>query len=206
MVDVVVVGSGPAGAHTALRLARHGFSVTLCEEHPVAGAPVHCTGVLAKEAFELIDLPAQTILNPLSTVQFVAPSGQSFSYSTERTEALVIDRRAFDQALANRAEAAGIEMCRGERVRRVETDEHGVTVGTATREWRGRAAVLACGVHYAIQQRLGLGLPAVFLQSAQLELPVASLGDVEVHFGSQVAPRGFGWVVPVARPDGSFAR
>jgi len=206
MVDVVIVGSGPAGAHTALRLSRHGWSVALCEEHAAAGQPVHCTGVLAKEAFDHIDLPAHTILNPLSTVQFIAPSGQSFSYSTEQTEAVVIDRRAFDQDLAGRARDAGVEVCCGQRVLRVEPDDTGVTVVTAGRVIRARAAVLACGVHYAFQQRLGLGLPPVFLNSAQLEVPVGSLGDVEVHFGSQIAPRGFAWVVPVQRPAGCFAR
>ena len=206
MVDVVIVGGGPAGSHTATRLARQGFSVALCEEHTTVGEPVHCTGVLAKEAFDLIDLPAHTILNSLSTVDFVAPSGQSFSYSTEHIEALVIDRRAFDQDLARRAEDAGVEMYRGERVLRIEPDAMGVTVATATREFRARAVVLACGVHYAFQQRLGLGLPTVFLHSAQLEVPAASPGDVEVYFGSRIAPRGFAWVVPVQRPSGSFAR
>lgn len=172
----------------------------------MAGEPVHCTGVLAQEAFEHIDLPSHTILNPLSTVRFVSPSGQSFSYSTERTEALVIDRRAFDQDLAGRAAAAGVEMLRGERVLRVEPDAAGVTVATATRQLRARAVVLACGVHYAFQQRLGLGLPSVFLHSAQLEVRVGSRGDVELHFGSGIAPRGFGWVVPVQRAGGCFAR
>jgi flavin-dependent dehydrogenase len=139
-------------------------------------------------------------------VDFVAPSGQSFSYSTEHIEALVIDRRAFDEDLARRAREAGADVCAGERVLRVDPDAAGVTVATTGREIRARAVVLACGVHYAFQQRLGLGLPAVFLNSAQLEVPVESPGDVEVHFGSQIAPRGFGWVVPVHRPSGAFAR
>ena len=38
-----------------------------------------------------------------------------------------------------------------------------------------------------------------FLHTAQRELPAEQPGDVEVHFGSDVAPRGFGWVVPVRR-------
>jgi flavin-dependent dehydrogenase len=39
-----------------------------------------------------------------------------------------------------------------------------------------------------------------------MELPAARLGDVEVHFGSEVAPRGFAWAVPVRRPAGTFVR
>jgi flavin-dependent dehydrogenase len=49
-------------------------------------------------------------------------------------------------------------------------------------------------------------MPSTFLQSAQLELPADNLGDVEIHFGSEIAPKGFAWAVPVRRTSGTFAR
>ncbi len=64
---------------------------------------------------------------------------------------------------------------------------------------RGRVCVLACGASYALQRKLGLGMPRLLLHSAQVELPAERLGDVEVHFGRSVAPRGFAWAVPVQR-------
>src|SRR5439155_798431 len=42
--------------------------------------------------------------------------------------------------------------------------------------------------------------------TTQRELPARHLGDVELHFGRAVAPDGFAWVVPVARPEGTYAR
>jgi flavin-dependent dehydrogenase len=51
-----------------------------------------------------------------------------------------------------------------------------------------------------------MGMPTAFLQSAQLELPAGHLGDVEIHFGSEIAPKGFAWTVPVQRASGTFAR
>jgi flavin-dependent dehydrogenase len=66
--------------------------------------------------------------------------------------------------------------------------------------------VLACGANYALQKRLGLGLPAMHLQSAQIEVPALEPGHVEVHFGNDVAPKGFAWVVPVSRGSRTFAR
>ena len=42
----------PPGCTPALKLAQAGFSVALFEEHHGVGEPVHCTGVLAREAFE----------------------------------------------------------------------------------------------------------------------------------------------------------
>ena len=39
-----------------------------------------------------------------------------------------------------------------------------------------------------------------------MELPADCPGDVEIHFGSEVAPKGFAWAVPVRRSHGAFAR
>jgi flavin-dependent dehydrogenase len=46
----------------------------------------------------------------------------------------------------------------------------------------------------------------VFLNCAQIELPASRAGDVEIHTGFEVAPKGFAWVVPVQRPRGRNAR
>ena len=56
------------------------------------------------------------------------------------------------------------------------------------------------------QRRLGLGLPRAYLHTAQRELPAESAGDVELHFGREIAPGGFAWAVPVQRPDGLRVR
>jgi flavin-dependent dehydrogenase len=66
--------------------------------------------------------------------------------------------------------------------------------------------ILATGASYGLQRQLGLGLPAVRLNSAQVEVPAARLEEVEVHFGAELAPQGFAWVVPVRRGAESYAR
>jgi len=154
-----------------------------------------------------MELPPGAVLNPLSTVRFVAPAGHSFDYTTTTTEAVVIDRETFDTALAARAIAAGARIERGRRVSAVDLVDDGVLVTLADGEVvRARAVVLACGASYVFQKRLGLGMPGTFLQSAQLELPATRLGDVEIHFGSEIAPKGFAWAVPVKRGSATFAR
>jgi len=49
-------------------------------------------------------------------------------------------------------------------------------------------------------------MPRLFLHTAQLELPAGQGGEVELHFGTEIAPKGFGWVVPVVRGQKRFAR
>ncbi len=206
MHDVIVIGGGPGGLLTAARLAGAGFDVALFEEHAVTGQPVHCTGVLAVEAFDEFDLPRTSILNPLSVARFHSPSGQTISYTTPSTEALVVDRAVFDQNLHDRARTAGVHMRLGARITAIRVTPDSVSVEAGGKPHSGRACVLACGANYALHRRLGLGMPAAYLRSAQLEVPVERPGDVEVHFGNDVAPRGFAWVVPVQRRSGAYAR
>src|SRR4051812_12239944 len=99
MQDVVIVGGGPAGLHAAARLAASGFETTLLEEHSTIGEPVHCTGVLAADAFSEFHLPRRAVLNELTTAHFWSPAGQQISYTGPKVEAVVIDRRLFDQDL-----------------------------------------------------------------------------------------------------------
>lgn len=207
MRDVIIIGGGPGGLETSRLLAAEGLDVGLYEEHASSGDPVHCTGVLAVEAFAELGLPRDVILNPLRTARFFAPCGATVEHTTAEVEAVVVDRLALDRRLFDAAQTAGATITLGRRVTDVTVQRDGVTVtlndGTTT---RSRSAVLACGAQYAIQRRLGLGLPSVFLQSAQMELPAGRLGDVEVRFGRQVAPDGFAWAVPVTRDGVPHAR
>lgn len=200
MHDVAVIGGGPGGLHVARLLAGAGFDVTVLEEHEVSGDPVHCTGVLAAEAFDEFDVPRDSILNELRTARFVAPSGYSISYTTPSVEAVAVDRLVFDRLLYESARRAGARLVPRSRAVSLDIAQHGVRITLAGGSTvRSRACVLACGANYRLQQQLGLGLPAAYLQSAQLELPCVRPGDVEVHFGRAVAPDGFAWIVPVLR-------
>lgn len=206
MCDVLVIGGGPGGLNCARLLAHAGHDVQVLEEHTTSGRPVHCTGVLAAEAFDEFGLSRASILNPLATARFFSPSGLSVAHTTARTEALVVDRALFDQDLHRQALDAGATLVMGSRVTSIDVTATAVTVIAGDRAFTGRAAVLACGANYALHRQLGLGLPASYLRTAQLEFRAANPGDVEIHFGHDVAPRGFAWLVPIERPEGAYAR
>ena len=205
-IDVLIVGGGPGGLFMAARLAEHGVRTLVCEEHARVGDPVHCTGVLSADSFEKFDLPNTATLNRLTSVRFLSPGGIPVDYATKTPLATVIDRPRFDRALADRAIAAGADIRVGARVSALESDAAGVRATVAGDVVHARLAVLACGASYAFQRRFGFGLPTMYLQTAQRELPARRPGDVELHFGQDVAPGGFAWAVPVLRPEGSFVR
>jgi digeranylgeranylglycerophospholipid reductase len=204
--DVLVVGAGPGGLYAAERLARDGHQVLVCEEHETIGEPIHCTGIVAADSFEELDLPSASILNPLHRVRFLSPSGLPVAYATHKAEAVVVDRGRFDRALAERASAAGAAIMTRARVTGLSIADDGARAMVGEREVRARLVVLACGATYGVQRRSRLGLPGQFLHTAQCEVPARRLHDVEMHFGREIAPGGFAWAVPVARPAGPHVR
>ncbi len=164
------------------RLAKPGSRLLFAKSTPWIGEPVHCTGVLSADAFDEFDLPRTAILNPLATVSFVSPAGLQVSYSPPTVQAVVIDRAAFDCDLAAKATAAGAENSHELTCPVAEHHQHGVQAVTNGSVVYARLAVLASGASYALQRRLGLGLPRAYLHTAQRELPADALGPVELTF------------------------
>ena len=206
--DAVVIGAGPAGSLTARLLAERGHDVLLLEEHDGIGSPVHCTGLMGAEAFDEFDLPRETILGVAGSARFWGAAGQSVAVTSDRIRAVVIDRAKFDQQLAADAEQAGAEVRRGCRAEQITVDADAVRI-TANHDRgtiRARVCVLACGARYRFHRMLGLGLPNVFLQSAQLETSFPELPEIEVRLGRNIAPDGFAWLVPLVRQGTSHAR
>jgi digeranylgeranylglycerophospholipid reductase len=206
MEDVIIIGAGPGGLYAGLLLAQKGFRVSILEEHETPGEPVHCTGVMSADAFDEYKLPRNAILNGLTSVTFFSPSGRTVRYSPDNLEAVVIDRNVFDRALCSAAESNGAQVIRGKKAVSVQVQRDHIAIDTLDQTLLARACILACGANYSIQRRLGLGFPTTFLQSAQVELPCKNTGDVEMYFGFNVAPRGFGWAVPIRRGSATFVR
>ncbi len=204
--DVIIVGGGPSGLLAARDLSAAGFSATVLEEHDQIGLPVHCTGVLGLDAFDELDLPRDTVLQTAHAARFVSADGSSLLIEDARVRAAIIDRAAFDAALAASALDEGAEVRTGCRVRHIDVTPDGVTVSTAAGPIHSRACVIACGANYRFNRRLGLGLPRVFVHSAQREVPFPEADHIEVYLGRQVAAGGFGWLVPFRRAGSSYAR
>ena len=210
MLDLIVVGGGPAGLLTATRCAEAGLNVLVLEEHAELGAPTHCTGIVSLEVAELAKLPDDIILSRLTRARLFAPGGGRSGIELEAPgdePILTIDRQHFDRQLAEQVRRAGAVIETSARVTDVAVARSGVTVTVRDgRRLGARACVLACGVSYGLQRALGLGLPGAVAHTAQVEVPSAPLDAAEIYFGRRVAPQGFLWVVPVTREDGDCAK
>ncbi len=203
MVDVVVIGAGPAGTICAYLTAQAGLSTLVVEEHEAAGLFVNCTGIIGVEAFGRLNLPREPVLSRLQTIRFFAPSGKSFRYDPGRPLAYVVSRQQFDQALAELAASAGAQFRFGYHARLVRVDSAAVELRQREDDpepLSAKVAVIATGFGSNLSAQVGLQAPREIVYGAQAEVEMENLEDVEIYLGREVAPEAFAWVVPL-QPD-----
>ena len=199
--DVIVVGAGPSGLRTAARLAGAGLDVRVLEKKTRVGTGVLCTGIVGKELFDDFGLDRGPVIEDLRRVRLVSPFDTELVYEHPRPFACVVDRERFDGALAASAAAAGAEIDCDVRVEDISVGRDGVEVkvldggGDASRE-TAAVAVLATGIDFGLQKRIGLSSPRDFLKGAQVECAVPDADMTTLFFGRDVAPGAFAWSVP----------
>lgn len=195
--DVITVGGGPSGAYVSYLLAKEGLKVLLLDK----GKPAHklCTGVISEEAFQAFPLSRRCILREISSIEFVAPDGEGFTYEHPAPFAHAVDRTAFDSMLIDMAQRAGVNFLGEAMVNSLEVtkdkakvhyEKNGQFVAEA---W---SLVLAAGLNQRLLNMVGLR-PPDNLNGIQLEVGYHEQEQVKVFLGNKIAPGSFAWVVPL---------
>ena len=197
--DAIVIGAGPAGSSAAREIASAGFKVGLFEEHEEVGVPQHCTGMLSVRGCQLLEIEV-----PDHVIQS-RPQMIRISYKNHSLEfpfkVYVVDRSKFDRYLAEKAVEAGALLKTGSRVRGIKRRNHVWIVSVSgDGEHESKLVIGAEGFRVLSVEWVGLDRPRDDAVCLQYEIEVPHPVDqniIECIFGSDRAPGGYAWIVPI---------
>lgn len=192
-VDVLVVGLGPAGACAARRAAEAGLDVLAVDRKQRIGEPVQCAEFVPSPLADYARLPGVTVQRITGMRSFL-PSGTRMA---SPFPGLMVDRAAFDRALAERAQAAGARLQTSTSLVALDAAESRAELrsaaGSETVRWR--YLVAADGPHSPVARFRGLpSLPVVTTRQYTVPL-LKPYTDTDIWL-SEDYPGGYGWLFP----------
>jgi geranylgeranyl reductase family protein len=191
--EVLVIGLGPAGSAAAAAAAARGLAVIAIDRKAVIGEPVQCA--------EFIPLPlasrarrAGVLQQRIAGMKSILPSG---AVTASPFPGLMVDRAAFDQALACEAQRAGAALMLASGLRGVDTAINVARVATPTGDTDigYRVLVAADGPHSGVARGLGLA-PLATVNTRQYTVPLTyPYHDTDIWL-SDAYPGGYAWLFP----------
>lgn len=198
--DILVVGSGPAGATTAYYAAKAGANVTIIERKDEVGVPVKCGELIpsieeitrtfpnVEDAESLFDVPSELVLREIEGIKLVNPKGKE---TLLEFTGYTTDRDRYDKFLTKRAVSEGADLITGNMFKKIE---NGVAI-TEEGPIEYKVIIGADGPGSRVARSLGLPrnknpYPAVTCQAK---------GDFDpyvVMFFGGVAPGAYSWIIP----------
>lgn len=202
-VDVLVVGAGLAGLHTATLLARHGHDVLLVDRRADLTTAIRTTGIFVRKTLDDFPLPTDHLGPPIRRVVLYPPGlRRPVTLDSDRTEYRVGDMAALYVAAARAASDAGVRLALGARYTGRRAGTYGLEGRDGPRQLRARFVVGADGARSRVARDLGLDRNASLLVGAEEVFAVPG-GDRPAAFhcvlDPSLAPGYLAWVVDDGR-------
>ncbi|MEV0460856.1 NAD(P)/FAD-dependent oxidoreductase [Catellatospora methionotrophica] len=195
-VDVLVVGAGLAGLHTARLLARRELTVLVVDRRRSLSAGIRTTGIFVRRTLEDFDLPDHLLGPGVRDVLLYPPSRRApIRLSSDRDEYRVADMPGVYEHARQSAQAAGARVLLGVRY---DGSTGGVVRLEGAEPVRARFIVGADGARSRVARDLGLDVNRRLIVGAELVHPIASGTTVPAFhcvLDPRVAPGYLGWVI-----------
>lgn len=194
VIDVAVVGAGPAGLATAIEAARRGLSVRVLERQRDVPDKACGEGLMPRGVAALTRLGALAHLDGARSARFcgiryVQENGVALEGRFHDGTGLGIRRLALIEALSEAARRAGARLERGRCARALAVEGDGVVLEAGGEPIRARALVAADGLHSPLRRQLGLEVEGRCVRRFGLRRHFRGVdpGDfVEVHWSGGV--------------------
>jgi geranylgeranyl reductase family protein len=202
MLDVLVIGAGPSGAHFAAQAAKKGYSVALIEKGQLGRAKC-CAGGLSGRFLSQYSVPPKLVEREIRRFVMVSPSGERAELLFDKTSGITVNRADFDRWLVEQANDCGCDTRFGAAAKKVAFHSDGVDVTVDSGEvLRGKVLIGAFGMAPQMFRMLGLQTPKFSLGlQAEIALPETETDSdvndqIEFYFNPKYSKAGYSWVFP----------
>lgn len=201
MLDLVIVGGGPAGISTALHVlaAAPATRLAVLEKARYPRDKI-CAGAIGGRAFKLLERLGVEVDGPRVALDAIAMRvGGETVVVREPGCGAVVRRIEFDHAFARAAIARGVDVRDGREVLRITAAGDGVTIETSGEALRARAVVGADGVGGVVRRQAGFPRGELRAQVAELDTegaPGDLPRDTAVFDFATTDLRGYAWDFP----------
>lgn len=191
--DVLVVGLGPAGGAAAAVAAGLGLAVAAVEKRKAVGVPVQCAEFIPLPLSRHAQ-PAGVLQQKISGMKSALPSGATVATPFS---GLMVDRAAFDQALARAAGEAGAAIHVDSSLTELDARHSMATIRTprGVLHVQYRLLVAADGPHSTVARRIGLPRLTT-VNTRQYTVPLTSPYAATDIWLSDDYPGGYAWLFP----------
>ncbi|MHC9063868.1 geranylgeranyl reductase family protein [Nitrospira sp. CMX1] len=202
--DVIVVGSGPAGACTAWRLAQTGVQVAVLEK-AVLPRYKTCGGGIIGRAWQSLPVDVRHVIEQdcHTALLNIVPNGLSFTTQRPTPIVSMTMRDQFDYALLSAAQAGGAVVHQRCAVEEVSYHGDGVTVSTKMGEMKAKFVVAADGALGTTARRVGMADGRVLIPALEYEVTVPhellDRSSRVARFDFGILPHGYAWAFPKRR-------
>lgn len=200
IVDVLIIGAGPAGTMTAYLLAQAGLKVQILEKAAFPRLKT-CGGGLTQRAYREIPFNIDPVIHKSVTWGYVGVNCQNYApVQGDSPIAYLIERPAFDAFLLQQALDQGAVCHFRQRCLSLNQKDDVITIFTDDQKYEGRYLIGADGVHSRVASELGL-LPkrrtslayeARLIPNAKGQSP--KIDSITFDFGLLVS--GYAWIFP----------
>lgn len=200
--DVVIIGAGPVGGHTANLLAQRGQRVLLIEEHNEIGRPFQCAGLVTPNAMKQVGL-YDTILEEIDGALIHGPSGTLVPVGTGGTiRTYVVCRKLFDEAVVKQSMISGATLWLNSKPTDAVVNQDYVSLRINKNgkeiELTTKLLIGCDGAHSWTRRYFKMGRPKELMIGFQTEVVGYQFRKrwLEMYSGSEIAPGFFAWVIP----------
>lgn len=208
MIDVIIIGAGPAGTAAGYRLACSGFSVLMLDRRAFPRKKA-CAGGITPKAMALFDYDISGLVQrTCRSIRIKGPGGKSFTIQSDSPLCHMVDRPELDLFSLNRVTAAGGRFRKVDQLLSLEETGNRVMIrvveGGENRTFEAAFAIGADGANSRVRQLLdgqgtkrpGKSGSVIKFPALEADVPVQEAGRIPMTFDFSRDIPGYYWIFP----------